>query len=95
MNPPNQITMLILISLAKLIRIPIQSIYHDRTKKDFLYKNFNRIYYPNSDEVRHSEIISKPILIFWWSNKVNTGTDPDCIIPFFPIPMGHLVSLSI
>ena len=81
--------MLILISLAKLIQIPIRSIYHDgseenSTKKDYLWKYFNRIYYPNSDEDLHSEIVSKPIVIFWWSNKTNTGIDPDCVIPFFP-----------
>lgn len=90
MNPPNPMTILILISLAQLIQIPIQSIYDDQSEEDpirrqSLQRNFNRIYFPKDDQYPLNRIHSSPIVIFWASTQTNTGTDPDCVIPFFPI----------
>lgn len=88
MDEPNTVTLLILIVLAEIIKIPIQSVYpglstqelHDNPNHP--YKHLNQVFYPSSNQNKDNKTTSKPIIILWWRNQ---DSNVICPIPLFPV----------
>ncbi|CAF1504076.1 unnamed protein product [Adineta ricciae] len=74
MIEPNAITVLTLVSLAKLTKRPIRSVYFPRMSTEqlsledsSLYKKINRVFLPNADQNNESRLQRRPITILWKS----------------------------
>ncbi|CAF0970076.1 unnamed protein product [Adineta ricciae] len=87
MDVPNVITVITLISLAKLIKMPIQSVYlpistEELTNNvDHIYKKLNRIFYPFEEQEQSKRTTYKPIIILWWRTETDTIQYPNHVIP--------------
>jgi len=89
MDEPNLITVLTLIALAKVINIPIRSVYSPASTQelnenpDHMYNLLNRVFYPSHNQHDDTEIQVKPIVILWWYTQTKGVTYPDIVIPLF------------
>lgn len=90
MDAPNIVTVLTLIALAKVIDIPIRSVYPTPPAQEFnenpdhIYKVLNQVFYPPHNQHRDNETVVNPIVILWWCNDPNGVTYCDRVIPLFP-----------
>jgi len=95
MDEPNIITVLTLIALAKVINIPIRSVYPRPSEQeldenpDHIYKLLNQVFCPPHNQHPGNETIIEPIVIMWWCTDPNRVTYCDHVIPLFPA-IGHV-----
>jgi hypothetical protein len=90
MDELNLITVLTLIALAKVINIPIRSVYlspsteESNENPNHIYKLLNRVFYPSHNQHHNTETTPKPIVILWWCTQTRGVTYPDTVVPLFP-----------
>ncbi len=99
MDAPNIITVLTLIALAKVINIPIRSIYPTQFKQRVngnsgqICELLNQVFYPCHNQQCHNETMREPIIILWWCTGTNGVKYCDHVVPLFPT-MEHVCKCS-
>ncbi len=78
-----------MIALAKVINIPIRSVYPTPSTQelnensDHIYNFLNQVFYPVPNQHHDTETTVKPIVIMWWYTQTKGVTCPNTVIPLF------------